>query len=160
MEEGSDRKALIAQSMPANSPRCAHGCVWRACARGLRAVVVRSAPATGARVRRSGTRLRPAIQPSSSAKTRPRVVRIKGAQRTTISRAVNARKARLIGRRTNTGGSPCEITKARRRFSSISGPRMKPSRSGAGSQVSPMCPLPRSFGSSRSCPRCRPSLRC
>ena len=41
----------------------------------------------------------------------------------------------LIGRVTNTLGSPRDSSSARRRFSSIIGPRMKPSSSGAGSQL-------------------------
>ena len=39
----------------------------------------------------------------------------------------------LIGRSTNTIGSPRERYMARRKFSSISGPRMKPRMNGAGS---------------------------
>ena len=42
----------------------------------------------------------------------------------------------LIGRVTSTSGLPFDISNARRRYSSIIGPRMKPSIMGAGSQSS------------------------
>ena len=45
-------------------------------------------------------------------------------------------KARLIGRVTNTEGSPFDISIARRRFSSIIGPSTKPSSIGAGEKPS------------------------
>ena len=47
---------------------------------------------------------------------------------------VRASSVAEIGRSRKTIGSPREITIERRRFSSISGPRMKPSTSGAGSR--------------------------
>ena len=46
------------------------------------------------------------------------------------------RKPAEMGRVINTVGSPNEIIIARRRFSSIIGPRMNPSTMGAGSQSS------------------------
>ena len=45
-------------------------------------------------------------------------------------------KPRLIGRVTNTDGSPFDISMARRRCSSIIGPSTKPSSIGAGLQPS------------------------
>ena len=45
-------------------------------------------------------------------------------------------KARLIGRVTNTVGSPPDISMARRRFSSIIGPSTKPSSIGASGKPS------------------------
>jgi len=55
---------------------------------------------------------------------------------TRSSTAAATRKAAEIGRVRNTEGSPNEIIMVRRRFSSIIGPRMKPSTIGAGSQSS------------------------
>ena len=48
----------------------------------------------------------------------------------------STRSVALIGRVTNTAGSPRESSSARRRFSSIIGPSTKPSSSGAASQSS------------------------
>src|SRR4029453_766817 len=65
-----------------------------------------------------------------SRNTRSRPERIAGGASTTISTAVRARNVQLIGRSMNTIGLPWEMTKARRRFSSSIGPRMKPSSKG------------------------------
>ncbi|OJU36889.1 MAG: hypothetical protein BGN94_04125 [Rhizobiales bacterium 68-8] len=48
--------------------------------------------------------------------------------------SASSRNTRLVGRVTNTLQSPRERSSVRRRFSSNSGPRMKPRISGAGSQ--------------------------
>src|SRR5439155_26832663 len=55
-----------------------------------------------------------------------RLTRMAGTASTTKSPAANTRKARLIGSCRNTIGSPREIRRARRRFSSIIGPSTKP----------------------------------
>ncbi len=54
----------------------------------------------------------------------------------TISAAAAISSPSDSGRVTNTVGSPRDSSMARRRFSSIIGPRMKPRISGAGSQRS------------------------
>ena len=54
---------------------------------------------------------------------------------TEVIRALD-RKPALIGRSIKTSGLPREMRSARRRFSSMSGPRMKPRSSGAGSHFS------------------------
>ena len=71
---------------------------------------------------------------SSSANTTSRRLRIVGRTATTSAATARARSAAEIGRVRNTDGSPREMMSARRRFSSSSGPRTKPSSSGAGSQ--------------------------
>ena len=59
-----------------------------------------------------------------------------GAAIATSSTTAAIRKLAEIGRVTNTPASPWAIIRARRRFSSIIGPRMKPRIIGAGSQSS------------------------
>ena len=61
-----------------------------------------------------------------------RFLRIAGRAMMITMSTVAITKPRLIGRVMNTDGSPREISSARLRFSSISGPSTKPSSMGAG----------------------------
>src|SRR5215510_4028398 len=72
----------------------------------------------------------------SSANASSRFARIAGRATITSRIAEAIMKPRLIGFWKNTNGSPRERSIARRRFSSIRGPRMKPRIIGAGSHSS------------------------
>src|SRR5690606_10770848 len=71
---------------------------------------------------------------SSSTNTCSRRFLIAGRTVMTRATAVSARSAPEMGRVRKTVASPREMMSARRRLSSSSGPRTKPSSSGAGSQ--------------------------
>src|SRR5262245_12503273 len=74
------------------------------------------------------------IQLFCSAVTFPRHWAIAGSDIDTSSAVAIASRPALIGLSTNTMKSPREMSSARRKNSSIIGPRMKPSSIGAGSQ--------------------------
>src|SRR5581483_1427277 len=83
------------------------------------------------RLRRPGS-----APPQSSTNTSSRFLRIAGSATMTSRIADATMNPRLIGLVKNTSGSPRESSMARLRFSSISGPRMKPRIIGAGSHSS------------------------
>src|SRR5712692_10409599 len=72
----------------------------------------------------------------ASTKASSRFLRTVGATTTASRRPAMRSMVRLIGRWKNTSGSPRDKSIARRRFSAMSGPRMKPRISGAGSHSS------------------------
>src|SRR6266850_2333712 len=72
----------------------------------------------------------------ASTKASSRFLRTVGATTTASRRPAMRSMVRLIGRWKNTSGSPRDKSIARRRFSSIKGPRMKPRIRGAGSHSS------------------------
>src|SRR5438445_7730375 len=74
--------------------------------------------------------------PEPSTKTSSRVLLKAGISTLHIAKTASPSKVALIGRWTNTHGFPRESNIARRRYSSINGPRMKASSMGAGSQPS------------------------
>lgn len=69
-----------------------------------------------------------------SAKTSSRFFFGDGSKARMISNAATAREAAKISRVTKMLGSPFVMSNVRRGFSSIMGPRMKPSNRGTGSQ--------------------------
>src|SRR5262249_25151285 len=78
----------------------------------------------------------PAPRQSSATNVSARFFRIAGSSTEPSSRAAIARRHALSGSVSSTSARPSDSTSARRTYSSIGGPRTKPSSSGVGWQPS------------------------